>query len=139
MAFLRGYRPNPLDTDELLAFFESLNHADRVELLRLGAAWEAVDKQAHEEAWAAVRAVGKRDGLSKEIDEIRERAMRWASHGDDGVTYAFGSDGLWTQLKNEAAGAVVDIALGIALGDRLDERTREILLAPRAGADEISG
>jgi hypothetical protein len=82
--------------------------------------------------------VGVRDGLATEIDEIRERAMAWASHGDDGMPYAFGDNEMWAQLKNEAAGAVVDIALGIALGDRLDEQTRETLLAARVGTDETS-
>jgi hypothetical protein len=132
---LRGRgRANLLDTDELNAFLESLDHVDRVELLRMGAVWQAVDKPAHEKAWAAVRAIGARDGLSKEIDEIRERAMAWARRGDDGVPYAFGDNDMWAQMKMEAEGAIVDIALGIALGDRLDERTRETLLAAWVGA-----
>jgi hypothetical protein len=127
--FHRGGKANPLDTGQLDAFIESLDHIDRVELLRMRAAWQAVDKPAHEEAWAAVRTVGARVGLSKEIDEIRERARAWTRRGDDGVPYAFGDNELWAQLKMEAEGAIVDIALGIALGDRLDEQTRATLLA----------
>jgi hypothetical protein len=132
--FHRGGKANPLDTGQLDAFIESLDHVDRVELLRMGAAWQAVDKPAHEEAWAAVRAIGARDGLSKEIDKVRERARAWARRGDDGVPYAFGDNELWAQLKMEAEGAIVDIALGIALGDRLDEQARATLLVAWDGA-----
>jgi hypothetical protein len=127
--FHRDRKSNPLDTDELDAFFESLDHADQVELLRMKAAWRAVGRPVHEEAWAAVRAVGARDGISKEIDWVRKRAMAWSARGDDAIPYALDDTATWVQIKLEAEEPIVDLALGIALGDRLDERTRETLLA----------
>ena len=127
--FNRGPKTNLLDTDELDAFFESLDHADQVELLRMRAAWKAVSRLVHEEAWAAVRTVGARDGISKEIDRVRNRAMAWAARGSDMVPYARGGTAMWAQIKLEAEEAIVDIALGIGLGDRLDEQTRATLLA----------
>jgi hypothetical protein len=128
--FHRDRKPNPLDTDELDAFFESLDHADQVELLRMRAAWKGISRLVHEEAWAAVRAVGVRYGLSKEIDWVRKRAMAWATRGNDVIPYYTLTDtATWAQIKLEAEEPIVDLALGIALGDRLDEGTRETLLA----------
>jgi hypothetical protein len=127
-------KPSVLDTDELNAFFDVLDHMGDVELLRMRAAWRAVPRRIHEEAWAAVRAVGARDGLSRDIDRVRKRAMTWAARGSDVVPYALSDSATWAQVKLEAEEAIVDVALGIALGDRLDERTRETLLAAWVGA-----
>ncbi len=74
---------NLLDTDEMAAFFERLDHLNEGELLGLRAAWRSTSRGAHEEAWAAVRAVGVREGLSKEIDRVRNRALGWASRGSN--------------------------------------------------------
>jgi hypothetical protein len=122
-------KPNPLDSDELNAFFDALDHLDDVELLRMSAAWRSVTKSTHEEAWAAVRAVGARYGLSKEIDWVRKRAMAWASRGNNSIPYMIDNNETWAAVKLQAEEAVVDVALGIALGDRLDEQTRATLLA----------
>jgi hypothetical protein len=130
--FNRG-KKSLLDTDELNAFFEALDHLDQVDLLRMRAAWQAVGKLAHEEAWAEVRAVGVRDGLAKEIDRVRKRAMAWAARGSDMIPYALGDTATWAQMKLEAEEAIVDVALGIALGDRLDAETRATLLAAWEG------
>ena len=120
--------PNSLDSDELSAFFSALDHLDDVELLRMRAAWRSVTRATHEDAWAAVRAVGARYGLAKEIDWVRNRAMAWASRGNNSIPYMIDNNETWAQIKLEAEGAIVDIALGIALGDRLDEQARAILL-----------
>ena len=122
-------KPNSLDSDELNAFFGALNHLDDVELLRMSAAWRSVTKSTHEEAWAAVRGVGARYGLSKEIDWVRKRAMAWASRGNNSIPYMINNNETWAQIKLDAEEAVVDVALGMALGDRLDEQTRATLLA----------
>jgi hypothetical protein len=121
-------KPNLLDNDELNAFFNALDHLDNVELLRMSAAWRSVTRVTHEEAWAAVRAVGDRYGLSKEIDWVRKRAMAWASRGNNSIPYMINNNETWAQIKLDAEEAVVDVALGIALGDRLDEQTRATLL-----------
>jgi hypothetical protein len=122
-------KPNLLDSDELNAFFNALDHLDDVELLRMSAAWRSVTRLTHEEAWAAVRAVGARYGLSKEIDWVRKRAMSWASRGNNSIPYMINNNETWAQIKLDAEEAVVDVALGMALGDRLDEQTRATLLA----------
>jgi hypothetical protein len=122
-------KPNPLDSDELNAFFDALDHLDEVELLRMSAAWRSVTRSTHEEAWATVRAVGARYGLSKEIDWVRKRAMAWASRGNNSIPYMINNNETWAEIKLDAEEAVVDVALGIALGDRLDEQTRATLLA----------
>jgi hypothetical protein len=122
-------KPNSLDSDELNAFFGALNHLDDVELLRMSAAWRSVARLTHEESWAAVRVVGARYGLSKEIDWVRKRAMAWASRGNNSIPYMINNNETWAQIKLDAEEAVVDVALGIALGDRLDEQTRATLLA----------
>jgi hypothetical protein len=121
-----GRRANVLETDALNEFFRTLDHADEAELLRMRAAWKSVARRTHEDAWEAVRAVGAREGLSWEIDAIRKRAMAWASRGT-AVPYRVKNDD-WVVIKREAAEAIVDIALGVSLGERLDERTRETLL-----------
>jgi hypothetical protein len=121
-------KPNPLDSDELNAFFDALDHLGEVELLRMSAAWRSVTKLTHEEAWAAVRAVGARYDLSKEIDWVRKRAMAWASRGNNSIPYMIDNNETWAAVKLQAGEAVVDVALGIALGDRLDEQTRATLL-----------
>jgi hypothetical protein len=134
--FHLGKRVNVLDTDELSEFFTAVDHADEVELLRMRAAWLSVDRRRHEEAWAAVRAVGVREGLSREIDGIRKRALAWASRGNNDIPYR--NDQTWAEIKMEAAEAIVDIALGISLGDRLDAATRGTLLASWGGGTEAS-
>jgi hypothetical protein len=136
--FHLGKRVNVLDTDELKEFFDAVDHADEVELLRMRAAWLSVDRKRHEEAWAAVRAVGVREGLSKEIDGIRKRALAWASRGNNDIPYRMNNDETWAEIKMEAAEAIVDAALGISLGDRLDAETRETLLASWGGGTEAS-
>jgi hypothetical protein len=133
--FLFGSKPHALDSDELDAFFEALGHADETELLRMRAAWQAVGTRAHEEAWEAVRAVAARDDLSKEVGRVRDRAMAWASKGNDLAAYQIANSSMWAQIKLEAEEAIVDVALGIALGDRLDQRSRETLLAAAGGGE----
>jgi hypothetical protein len=55
--------------------------------------------------------------------------MAWASRGNNSIPYMINSNETWAQIKLDAEEAVVDVALGIALGDRLDEQTRATLLA----------
>lgn len=131
-----GRRANVLETDALNEFFRALDHADEVELLRMRAAWKSVGRRTHEEAWAAVRAVGVRDALNREIDGIRKRAMAWATRGSNAVPYRVNNDETWAEIKLEAAEAIVDIALAVSLGERLDRQTRETLLAAWSGAGE---
>jgi hypothetical protein len=126
----RRGRANLVDTPEMATLFDRLDHLNQEQLLALHAAWKATSREEHEDAWATVRAVGVRYDLSKEIERVREKAMAWATRGSDSVPYVRPNDTeSWLQMKMEAGEAIVDAALAVALGDRLDEQTRATLLA----------
>jgi len=123
--------PNLVDTDELDALFDRLDHMSQVQLLAMQAAWKATGRREHEEAWAAVRSVGTGEGLAKEIDRVRSKALGWATRGSNSVPYyRINDDTTWQQVKMEAGEAVVDAALAVALGSRLDAEAHDTLIAP---------
>ncbi len=122
---------NLVDTDELAAFFEQLNHLNREQLLSMRATWQSISHQDHEDAWTSIRATGARDGLNKEIDRVRNKALAWATRGSDSVPYnRINDDATWQQVKMEAGEAIVDAALAVALGSRLDAGCRDVLIGP---------
>jgi hypothetical protein len=125
-----------LDTQEMDEFFAKLDHLDEGQLLGMRAAWQSTDGAAHQEAWAAVRAVGAAQGLTREIDRVRDKALGWASRGSNVVPYTFTDQITWLQIKMEAGEAIVDAALAVALGDRLDEASRNVLIEPWRRATE---
>jgi hypothetical protein len=130
-----------LDTPEMGVFFGRLDHLDQAQLMALRAAWRAVDEAQHEDAWAVVRAVGEGQGLSKEVGRVRDTAMAWTARSRNAVPfYQGGNDEMvWQQLKIEAGGAIVDAALAIALGFRLDGATHDALMGPWLAATESEG
>jgi hypothetical protein len=118
-----------VETNELDSFFRRLDRLDIQELLRMRAVWHSIGMPEHEKAWAEVRKAGIRAGLSDEIEEVRVRVLDWTTY--DAAPYRYlDSNPMWIQAKAEAAEAIVDAALGIALGDRIDARARETLLTP---------
>jgi hypothetical protein len=117
-----------LDTPEMAAFFDTLDHLDEAELLRMRAAWRSVPREAHERAWAAVRAAGSRDGIAAAIDRVRGRALAWASRGTNTRPTQVSDDITWLDIKHEASEAIVDAALAIALDERIDPEARATLL-----------
>lgn len=119
-----------LDTEEVAAFFARLDHLNEAQLLGMRAAWHGTSREAHQDAWAAVRAVGAANGLTKEIDRVRKKALGWASRGSDVAPYTLTDDIAWRQTKMEAGEAIVDAALAVALGSRLDEGARNVLIGP---------
>jgi hypothetical protein len=119
---------NLLDTPQMDTFFERLEGLNQAEVQALTAVWHAASKQRHEDAWLAIRAVGAREALSKEIDRIRDRALDEVSRGTNFVPYTVID--LPRQTRIEAGPAIVDAAVAIALGTRLDPATRELLMAP---------
>ncbi len=125
-----------LDTQEMDAFFDKLDHLDEGQLLGMRAAWQSTDGAAHQEAWAAVRAVGAAEGLTGEIDRVRGKALAWASRGSNVVPYTFTDQITWLQIKGEAGEAIVDAALAVALGSRLDEASHDVLIEPWRRATE---
>ena len=128
--FGRRAETDLVDTDELNAFFAALGRLDDAELSRMRAAWRSIGRPDHEKAWAEVRAVGARDGLSAEIDRVRDRALVWARKGSNRPGHELPDDMTWLEIKMEAAEAIVDAALATALGGRLDGQTRATLLTP---------
>lgn len=122
--------PDLLDTEEMAVFFERLDHLNEGQLLGMRAAWQSTDGAAHQEAWAAVRAVGVAQGLTGEIDRVRDKALAWASRGSNVVPYTFTDQITWLQIKMEAGEAIVDAALAIALGSRLDDKSQAVLIEP---------
>ena len=126
-----------IDTPEMDAFFEQLDHLNEAQLLGLRAAWQAISLAAHQGAWAAVRAVGVAEGLTKEIDRVRNKALGWASRGTNVAPYTLSDPITWQQTKLEAGEAIVDAALAVALGSRLDAAHREVLIAPWLRATEV--
>jgi hypothetical protein len=120
-------RTNLADTETMDRFIDSLDHLTEEQLLGMAAAWHSSDEQAREDAWTQVRAVG----LAHEVEHVRQRALDFATGA--GVLfypYTIDSDDLARHARREAAPALVDAAIAIALGDRLDETTREVLLGP---------
>ena len=128
-----------LDTDEMDAFFDRLNRMNETALMGMRAAWTSVESQRHEDAWAAVRAAGARDGLAGEIDRVRKKAIAWASRGSNmAPEVRIGQVQNWQVIKMEAGEAIVDAALGTALGRRLDAASYDTLMEPWIRATEIS-
>ena len=127
---------NLLDTDDMAAFFERLDHMNQEQLMSLRAAWHGIGRDAHEEAWAAVRAVCERDGLTREVDRVRNKALNWTTRGSNAIPYRISNEPTWIQIKIEAGEAIVDAALAIALGNRLDAAARGTLIGPWLRATE---
>jgi len=128
-----------LDTQEMAVFFERLDRLHQEQLMAMRAAWRATSREAHEEAWTAVREVGVREGLSREVDRVRKKALAWASRGSSSTYYGRNEDVLWQEVKLDAGEAIVDAALAVALGGRLDEATRAVLMGPWLAATEAPG
>jgi hypothetical protein len=129
-----------VDTPEMASFFGRLDRLNREQLLAMRAAWHSIPSREHERAWAAVRAVGANEALDGEIGRVRNKAMAWSSRGSNSVPYyRVNDDEAWLQVKIEAGEAIVDAALAVALGDRLDAGTRDTLLGPWLRATEAVG
>lgn len=126
-----------VDTPQMAAFFDMLAHLNAVQFLAMRAAWHALDRKSHEDAWATVRAVGARDGLTRSIDRVRSEARSWAIRGSSSYPYATTNNDITSQqLRMEACEAIVDAALAVALGNRLDPESHDILIEPLLSATE---
>jgi hypothetical protein len=132
--FGRKAPANRVDIEALERFFEALDRLDMEQLEALRTAWQAIPKDRHETAWANVRTVAERDGLTGDLDRVRARAIDWTKRGSIQPGRGLPDYRTWIQLKIGAAEAIVDAALAHALGDRLDAQTRETLLGPWIGA-----
>ena len=131
---------NLVDTPDMDAFFDRLEQLNQAEMMSLSASCNASDRRAREDAWTSVKAIGARDGLSSEIARVRDRAQAFVSRASDLVPlYGLNNGDLWLQAKGRAGEAIVDAALAVALGDRLDTAARDVLLGPWLCATETLG
>jgi hypothetical protein len=126
-----------LDTEEMAAFFARLDHLNQEQLLRMSAAWKALSPAEHQGAWAAVRAVGVAEGLTTAIDRVRDKALSWSRRGSNRPLYGNRGDRDWLEVKMDAGEAIVDAALAVALGGRLEEGARNVLIEPWLRATEV--
>jgi hypothetical protein len=122
-----------LDSDAIDAFFGALDRLDMERLTRLRSAWHSITREAHEAAWAEVNAVAAEEGLSWQIDRLRNRALAWTQRGSPSPGRSLPDYQIWIETKIGAAEAIVDAALAVALGDRLGASTRTVLLGPWIG------
>jgi hypothetical protein len=120
-----------VDTEAMDAFFDRLDHLNEVGLLNMRAAWNGTSHTDHEDAWTAVRAAGALYGLTDEIERVRKKALAWSARGSNmAPEVRIGQVQNWSVIKMEAGEAIVDAALAVALGDRLDERHHDLLIGP---------
>jgi hypothetical protein len=120
------------DSPAFADYLQALDHVTEGQLLAMAAAFKAIDRAEHERSWGDVRAVGQRDGLDKEVERVRAKALAWTARGTNVAAmggFRYMDDIGWASLKHEAAEPIVDAALAIALGDRLTPQTRATLLA----------
>jgi hypothetical protein len=137
--FGRRRSENLIDTAEMQGFFERLGRFNQEQLLSMRAAWQTTSREAHEDAWTTVRAVAATSGLSTEIERVRKKALAWTTKNSNTIPYQLNNDRMWQQIKMEAAEAIVDAALAVALGDRLDAQSHDILIEPWLRATEQQG
>ena len=120
-----------LDTEAMEAFFDRLDRLNEVGLLNMRASWNATSHTDHEDAWTAVRTAGALFGLTDEIDRVRAKALAWASRDSNmAPEVRIGQVQNWSVIKMDAGEAIVDAALAVALGDRLDARHHDLLIGP---------
>jgi hypothetical protein len=132
MGFLHRSKPSGAFDDLLDAFDERLDRLDQAQLLGLRAAWHAISAETHETAWAAVRRVAKAQQFQADVDLIRDRAMHWATRGDNRppVYHIAMDDEMVNQVRAGAAAAIVDAALAMALEPWLPPDAHATLIAP---------
>ena len=128
-----------VESEAMNDFIGSLDLLNEANLMVLVASWGAVAQRDHEAAWAEVRRVATDDGLDADVKAVRDRAMQWAYRGTNipAIPYSMMSDDEWLRLRREAAPALVDAALAVALGDRLGQSARNVLLAPWLRATQV--
>jgi hypothetical protein len=126
---------NLLDTKEMTDFFDKLDHLNQEQLLSLAASWEAREKLPHRDALTQAVAAAGELGLTAQMEEARDEAMRWALRGPSDL-WAVTLQDERLQIWRQAAPALADAAVAIALGNRLNDGARALLLEPWVSAVE---
>ncbi len=117
---------------ELDALIAGLPSLDAGQLFAL-AGEHSADDPAREAAWEAVRQVVKAGHLERDLDGVRADVGTWATHLGSLTGQLIGtgmSDEPLSEARLAAAGAVLDAAVAMLLGDRLEERDRAALMGP---------
>lgn len=117
---------------ELDALFDRLPGLDRGELFALAGAHGSRDS-AREDAWAAVRRAVSADHLERDLDRLRSEVGAWATHLGSITGQEAGSglsDLFMADARRAAAPAVLDAAVALLLGARLEDHERAVLLGP---------
>ncbi len=128
--FGRNRGLDPLRSAEMVRFFEALDRLTADQLGALDLNWHAIPRADHEAAWAAVREVARRDGLTESVDRVRRAALDWTARGSNRPSRGEPDYRYWIELKIRASEAIVDAALAYALGSSLEPGAAEVLLAP---------
>jgi hypothetical protein len=117
---------------ELERFFAALDSVQEGQLMVLTAMGRNLNRAEHDEAWKEVRRAADANGVLREVQAIGDRAMHWASRGTNipPLQPIPGDHETWVATRMQAAPAIVDAAVAIALGGLLDQASREILLGP---------
>ncbi len=116
--------------DSVEEFLESLDELLDVQLLEIHATWRRTDPRARERAWTAAAAAAARSGLTERLGQVREAATQWATRSPTGPwLYSFNDMGR-ADMRRQAAPALADAAVALLLGDHLDEKSGDVLIAP---------
>jgi hypothetical protein len=120
-------------------FLDSLPNLGEVQLLEIHAAWQARDRQAHENAWTAAIAAAATAGLTADLERARDEALQWAIRGTN-VPWPYGfNESARLDERRGAGPALADAAVAILLEGRLDEKSRAVLLAPWLRTSDTAG
>ena len=116
--------------DGVEEFLESLDELLDVQLIEIHATWRGTDPQARERAWTAAAVAAAGSGLTERLGKVREAAIQWATRSPTGPwLYSFNDMGR-ADMRRQAAPALADAAVALLLGDLLDEKSGEVLIAP---------
>lgn len=121
------------DDPSVVAFLDAVAHLAPGDLPVLSAAWKAIDPDARDQAWRAVRREAERTNRDAILDELRAEIELWGRAGSGSPwTWSFGTmaDVDRGNARRAAMPALFDAAAAILLRDRLAPRDREVLAAP---------
>jgi hypothetical protein len=114
---------------------EQLDRLGADAFLAMVASWNDQDPDAHADAWTTAEASARQHRLGAAVERARERVINWAESLGGGTyaditMYGGGWNPVLRDARAAAAPALVDVAVALALGDRLDPAARDVLLAP---------
>lgn len=117
----------------LAEFIRSLPALDLGRLLALAAAGRSGDEGQRSQAWSAVKRAVELHDLADELDRLRSDLLTWAGsgrmwRGDETAVRV--EEFRLSDARLEALPALLDAAAALLLAERIDRKTRRVLLAP---------